>query len=197
MKQITELAQDFSDKHGSNIISEPESSNDFDEIVREMMVTWKEADDENDVEEMLKAWVGMEENSYCMEQAQMEAENSIDLDLLCGIEPSHVDEEEDEHEGDINEMNVDETGLEQPSENQVNEWEIRLKEVASDMLVSEGYDHLGSELESFVGKLKRAQHRIAAEAMAKKQERSFQSNLHSFFQGPKKQQQQAGEQFEL
>merc|ERR1712003_224745 len=133
---------------------------------------------------MFKAWVGMEENSYCMQQAQIEAENSIDLDQLCGIKSSDghsdVDEEEKEHKGDTSDMNVDETELETPSDDKVNEWETELKEIASEMLTAKGYDHLGTELESFVGKVKTAQRRVVSEAMAKKTDRAVQSKMDSY-----------------
>ena len=72
-----------------------------------------------------------------------------------------------------------------------------MKEIASDMLTSEGYDHLGTDLESFVGRVKTAQRRIAAEAMAKKKAGAIQSKVNSFFRAKKKPQKQAGEDIEL
>ena len=122
------------------------------------------------------------------------------MDQLCGIKSSDGDSDDDEEAeqgGDTINMDVDETGLEQPSDDQVEEWETRLKEIASDMIMSEGYDHLGRDLESLVGKVKTAQRRIASAASAKRKERAIQSKMDSFFGGKNKPQKQAGEEIDL
>ena len=121
------------------------------------------------------------------------------MDQLCGIKSSDGDSDDDEEAeqgGDTINMDVDETGLEQPSDDQVEEWETRLKEIASDMIMSEGYDHLGRDLESLVGKVKTAQRRIASAASAKRKERTIQSKMNSFL-GKNKPQKQAGEEIDL
>ena len=69
--------------------------------------------------------------------------------------------------------------------------------IASDMIMSEGYDHLGRDLESLVGKVKTAQRRIASAASAKRKERARQSKMDSFFGGKNKPQKQAGEEIDL
>ena len=146
----------------------------------------------------------MEENSYCKDLAKKEAEDCINVDQLCGIKSSDGDSDDDEEAeqgGDTINMDVDETGLEQPSDDQVEEWETRLKEIASDMIMSEGYDHLGRDLENLVGKVKTAQRRIASAASAKRKERAIQSKMDSFFKGKNKgknkPQKQAGEKIDI
>ena len=104
--------------------------NEFDEALLEMTNAVKEADPQNRVEmqKMVEGWVSIEDSEFCRDVMTAEAEELMDLDVLCNLKDDPQEDAEDDKSDD---EEVVEAGSKEPiTAEYVNDLAAKLKSLS-------------------------------------------------------------------